>query len=346
MILNEALSAFEKALEIDPNLAEAWVGKGVVFGKYKKYREAITAYEKAIEINPRLAPAHSNLAELFFDLGNLEGAREEVNRTLDIEENHILALTLKGRIKIENQLYDTATETFEKAIALDHTDLKLFLWHAYAKYLGAEFSCGAKNGKYQESIHSIIAWLTRAEQLTEDFRDEETTAHVLYYLGYFYYRSRDPFTAKEKLQKCIELKSKIRPSARAMLGNIWKYQIRPAWWRFWLVSPQYPWGKRILFFLLSVSVLALLGLHPFTLKWVDPLKINFTLYTILVVFLLFMILFPSIERLKVQDIEVELRAPLAYELGVSPAKMGEEIKRLEIDHEFESAPARKFRSQP
>jgi len=46
-----------KAIEINPNHAEAWYGKGVALGKLGKHEEALKCYEKAIEINPNHAKA-------------------------------------------------------------------------------------------------------------------------------------------------------------------------------------------------------------------------------------------------------------------------------------------------
>jgi tetratricopeptide (TPR) repeat protein len=49
---DEAIKAFEKAIEVNPNDLDAWYNKGVALGKLCKFDEAIKAYDKAIEINP------------------------------------------------------------------------------------------------------------------------------------------------------------------------------------------------------------------------------------------------------------------------------------------------------
>ena len=49
---DEAIRAFDKAIEINPNDSDAWNEKGIALGKLK-YDEAIKAYDKAIEINPQ-----------------------------------------------------------------------------------------------------------------------------------------------------------------------------------------------------------------------------------------------------------------------------------------------------
>ena len=53
---DEAIKAFDKAIEINPQYSLAWYNKGRALYKLNKFDEAIKAYDKAIEIDPQ----HSN----------------------------------------------------------------------------------------------------------------------------------------------------------------------------------------------------------------------------------------------------------------------------------------------
>jgi tetratricopeptide (TPR) repeat protein len=57
---DEAIKAFDKAIEINPQYSLAWYNKGRALYKLNKYDEAIKAYDKAIEINPQNSDAWSN----------------------------------------------------------------------------------------------------------------------------------------------------------------------------------------------------------------------------------------------------------------------------------------------
>ena len=61
---DEAIKAFDKAIEIDPQLEQAWYYKGMALKGLGKYEEAIQAYDKVLEINPRYAGAwyHKGMA--------------------------------------------------------------------------------------------------------------------------------------------------------------------------------------------------------------------------------------------------------------------------------------------
>ena len=51
------LAAYDKALALKPDLAEAWLGRGNVFFELKRYDEAFAAYDKAFSLKPELAGA-------------------------------------------------------------------------------------------------------------------------------------------------------------------------------------------------------------------------------------------------------------------------------------------------
>ncbi|MDH2908153.1 MAG: tetratricopeptide repeat protein [Candidatus Nitrosotalea sp.] len=58
----DALVAYDKALEIDPNHVSAWNNKGIILSRLKRFEESIICYDKAIEINSEYANAWYNKA--------------------------------------------------------------------------------------------------------------------------------------------------------------------------------------------------------------------------------------------------------------------------------------------
>ncbi len=50
---DEAIKAYDKAIEINPQDSRSWDGKGIALSKLNKSNEARKAFDKAIEINPQ-----------------------------------------------------------------------------------------------------------------------------------------------------------------------------------------------------------------------------------------------------------------------------------------------------
>ena len=55
---DEAIECYDKALEINPQNADAYYKKGLSLSTIEKYAEAIECYDKALEINPQNADAY------------------------------------------------------------------------------------------------------------------------------------------------------------------------------------------------------------------------------------------------------------------------------------------------
>jgi len=305
----------------------------VALSELGRYKEAIEAHKKAIEINLQNALAWTNLGELFFKLGNLKEAYENVEKALRVEKDLVPALSLQGRIKIEEKDYDAASDSFKKAMYLEIGNPIHFLWNIYANYLKVEFSLDSEDKKYQEEVSRIIRNLEKMNEtlLKKQKQGKEIRAYVLYFLGHFYLKGNDIFTAKEKLEECIKLKSPIKVPARELLGNVWNYRIKPSWWRWWFNSPLYRWPKRFGFSILLLLILALLLLHPFIPGWFPSLQINWSLYVFLIVLLIIILLSPSIEHIRARDIEVELRSPPPIPV-LSPMVMEKEMKEIEAKY--------------
>ena len=330
----EALKVFEKAIEIKTDFVEAWDGKGVALYTLARYEEALRAYGKAIEyekaideISSRNASPYSNLGELYFNLDDLKNASEIIEEALTINERFASALRLKGRIEIENKDYGSASKYFEEAIRLDLGNMQTLLWNAYAKYLKAEFSLKPKDKIYREEITAIIRELERANELSKKQENNKLRAHILYFLGCFYYKTNDIIAAKEKLKECVSLKSKlqIKDTARELLDYIWNYAIRPSWWRWWLASPLNCWRRRIVFAFLQIAIFSLLLFHPFNPVCFPVISVNWSIYMILIALLIVFLFSPGIESIRVRDFEVKLHTPPSFEPVLSPSMMENKI---------------------
>ncbi len=111
--LKEAELYTRKAIEIKPNYAEARYNLGNILKGLGKLEDAELSYRKAIELKPDFADAHLNLGNLLCDLGKLKELILLSNSTLDsksINEGYKLSALL--RVTIANLLEGDFSETY------------------------------------------------------------------------------------------------------------------------------------------------------------------------------------------------------------------------------------------
>ncbi len=78
----EALSAFQRATEVDSGNAMAWANLGAMYGLLRRDAEARSCYDKALSLNPENWLAHYNLGLLAARSGDREAAFQHIERTL------------------------------------------------------------------------------------------------------------------------------------------------------------------------------------------------------------------------------------------------------------------------
>jgi tetratricopeptide (TPR) repeat protein len=79
---DQAVSCFEKAIELDPKSASAHNNLGLALAQLNRNSEAKANFLRAIELNPRLAVAHFNLADILETEGDLDRARKHFEDAL------------------------------------------------------------------------------------------------------------------------------------------------------------------------------------------------------------------------------------------------------------------------
>ena len=92
--LEEAIEAYNKALAIKPDYAQAYYNLGNALHEQGKLEEAIEAYNKALAIKPDYAQAYYNMGITLQEQGKLEEAIEAYNKSLAIKPDYAAARAL------------------------------------------------------------------------------------------------------------------------------------------------------------------------------------------------------------------------------------------------------------
>ena len=130
---SDAIAFFDKAIEIKPDYADAWINRGVALDKLDKDTEAVYSFDRAIAIEPDNVKAQKNreialqhTAEKSFDEGigffKLERYSEalaSIDKAITVNSNDPEVWIVRGLVLGKLEQYSEAFVSFERAIAIN-----------------------------------------------------------------------------------------------------------------------------------------------------------------------------------------------------------------------------------
>ena len=119
----------EKSANASPDSADFWFDKGALCATYGNDRAAVSYFQKAISLNPNLSGAYFEQGISYGQLGDFDKALTLVNRALEMEPKNGLYLYGRGRVHLLAGKQDQAMEDFKNAAALDDEDAQNYLKH-------------------------------------------------------------------------------------------------------------------------------------------------------------------------------------------------------------------------
>jgi tetratricopeptide (TPR) repeat protein len=154
----EAMKAFDKAIEIDPNYAKAYAGRAAVYNEWRQcqkalreseqaikldpnlawgfncrgfahtglmnYQQAIQDFNKALELDPKYAWPYCNRTWAYFMLKNYHQALEDANKATELAPGLPYGYFHRGRALASLNNFQDAIKDFDKAIKFD----PMFSW--------------------------------------------------------------------------------------------------------------------------------------------------------------------------------------------------------------------------
>jgi serine/threonine protein kinase/Flp pilus assembly protein TadD len=189
--LKEADAASRKALELDPESAEAHASRGLAVSLSKRYEEARQEFETAIRLNPKLFEGYYFYARARFAEGKPAEAADLFRKAAEVDQEDYQALSLLAMCYtgLERQAeaqaaYRASLQRVEKHLQLHPDDVR-------ALYLGAGTLC--QLGEKGRSMD----WAARALAIDPD------DPSVLYNVGCTYALLGEPEKALDCLEKSI-----------------------------------------------------------------------------------------------------------------------------------------------
>ncbi len=177
---------FKRAIELDPYNSAAHFRYGQQYlAPLGRHEEAITELKRALELEPLSLNTSANLALVYIYAGQNNRALEQARKPYDLEPNYPVARHHLGLAYIANGMYAEAIALSEKALQTDPTS-QLMLRVAGCGY--------AKSGRRQE-----------AEEVIKRFKEIAKTQYVLaYFVANIYAALGDKEKAFAELEKAYE----------------------------------------------------------------------------------------------------------------------------------------------
>jgi tetratricopeptide (TPR) repeat protein len=229
--LEHALLALERAVQINPTLAESRANLGNMYLRKGWTKKAIYEYQDALEINPNEATIHSNLGNAYLEQGRFSYAISEYRQSINLDPNFVDAYKNLAIAYAKDKQLDSATSILNQAIALQPQDIRLYIqlgnlyqqtgqYHtAIAEYHKALFinpntpeayygigHCYNKLGNVEKGISAY----QKALQINPDMVEAMTS------MGNVYFNKGDYTSAIEQYKKAVS----IRPDDHNLHYNL------------------------------------------------------------------------------------------------------------------------------
>ena len=114
----EALSAYNKAINLKPDYAEAYAARGTMKSVLDRRESAVDDYNEAIRLKPDYAEAYNNRGFEMTRLGQYESAVDDCNEAIRLKPDFAYAYDSRGTAKQSLGQYESAVDDYNEAIHL------------------------------------------------------------------------------------------------------------------------------------------------------------------------------------------------------------------------------------
>ncbi|MEG3988905.1 tetratricopeptide repeat protein [Microcoleus sp. S28C3] len=117
--LDEAVSAYKKAIELNPNFSWSYHSLGDVLLKLEKWEEAVAAYKKSVELNPDFSWSYHNLGDALLKLQQWEEAAVAYRCEIALNSDFAWSFCNLGDALTKLKQWDEAIASYLKAVEID-----------------------------------------------------------------------------------------------------------------------------------------------------------------------------------------------------------------------------------
>ena len=143
--LDDSIAAFNQAIRLKPDYADAYNNRGVAKLKLERFKESIADFDEAIRLKPDYADAYNNRAAARLNLGHYRKSIADFDEATRLKPDYAGAYRNRGTAHRQLESYEAAIADYGEAIRLrpDHAD-------TYVDRAIAKLQSGDKNGARQD----------------------------------------------------------------------------------------------------------------------------------------------------------------------------------------------------
>jgi tetratricopeptide (TPR) repeat protein len=147
---SEAEKSLKKAIGLDPNNDNTYVGLGRLYQDQGHSPQAGDLFRKAIELNPKNDDAYAGLGRFYLEHGNSSQAGDLFRKAIELNPKNDDACVGLGRLYLEQGKFPQAEDAFKKAIGMNPID-----GHAYFE-LGSLYRKQVKQSEAEDAFKKAI----------------------------------------------------------------------------------------------------------------------------------------------------------------------------------------------
>jgi len=184
-----AVEDLKKAIEYDPNLADAYVSLGLAYNQMDMPEQATAEFEKAIKADPNNLRAHIYLAQDYAQAGDNQKALFHLSKAVELDNSNPQILKSYAGMLLKygsEDDVDKARDILAKAVQMLPDDAEVNMNYGYTLYLASRFN-------------EAIKYLKKALEIQPNY------AEANYNIGLAYSRIGEYKLARQHWEKVIEL---------------------------------------------------------------------------------------------------------------------------------------------
>ena len=136
---DDAISDFDKAIELNPKDAEIYFFRGNAYHNKRQFDKAMSDYSKAIEINPRYTNAYYSRGLYYQTIEEYRKAISDFDKVIKIDPENAYAYYYRGCAHFAKEKYRKALSDYNKAIKIDPEYVNPYINRGYYYHTRNEY---------------------------------------------------------------------------------------------------------------------------------------------------------------------------------------------------------------